>query len=297
MEKEIVPYQYSIIRYYHDVSTEEFLNIGVAIYCPSKNYFKVELIEKFKRLTDTFYGANGPFITQTTRKLNRRFSKITEDVANQQLELFKSTMPNLEQLLRLFLRRESSFQYSTISSGITSSSENALDETFENLYFDYIKKYWKEDDQTGRDDQEVWKVYEKQFKKVKVNTYLQPITIEAKNQKIDFDHAWKNAKWHLVEPVSFDMKTPGRITTKADQHLGKTLRLNLATNVASLSLLLGRPINQGRQVDKAYNRAKDILAQKLVEYNYKFDIYEEDAAVDLAHQWRKLIQEHHSIED
>ena len=31
-------YSYSVLRYVHDVATEEFINVGVAVFCPDNMY-------------------------------------------------------------------------------------------------------------------------------------------------------------------------------------------------------------------------------------------------------------------
>jgi hypothetical protein len=51
----------------------------------------------------------------------------------------------------------------------------------------------------------------------------------AKDDEIDFQHAWKNGAWHCLEPVSFDLLRADSIREKAHKVLGELTSLRDAT--------------------------------------------------------------------
>lgn len=285
MEQDYTSYHYSIIRYYHDAKTSEFLNIGLALYAPEFNYFRTLITTRYQRLTDTFYNADGEAYRAYIIKLQRRFDALSKDIENQQLKLFDNKDFNIINLLRKYLRKDSSFQYSNPANGITLASENALQTTFDHLYNDYVEKYITKTGKTSRTEEEVWRgVYRPKIEKInsEIIHQLQPKEIHTEKDNLVFDYAWKNGKYHLLEPISFDLATPHTIINKAHRNLGRNVLLNSSREIASLYLLLGKPINKEESVFRSYERAKDIIQPNGFDYKYNISIIEEDEAEDFA---------------
>jgi len=57
-------------------------------------------------------------------------------------------------------------------------------------------------------------------------------------------HAWKNGKWHAIEPVSFDLADPAEVKKKAHRIRGHldSVQDGLADQIA-LNLVIGQPSN------------------------------------------------------
>jgi hypothetical protein len=71
-----MPYSYVIFSYVHDVLTEEFLNIGIALYCSELNFFKTKITNKIRRISDTFEGFNGYYYKNVIKYLKKPMRKI-----------------------------------------------------------------------------------------------------------------------------------------------------------------------------------------------------------------------------
>ena len=65
------PFQYAILRYIHDQGTEEFLNIGLAMYSQPENYFRAQVLTRYRRVTQTFPGASGKLYKGFVDRLQR----------------------------------------------------------------------------------------------------------------------------------------------------------------------------------------------------------------------------------
>ena len=282
-KQDFTSYQYSVIRYHHDLSTGEFLNIGIAIYAPELNYFKAQITSKYSRITDTFCTANGEEYRYYINRLMRRFENKNHDLSSTQDALFNKESTDLEKILREYLRKESSFQYSNPSSGISKSSIDSIDKAFNNLYDKYVEKYIKKQDNRTRNEDQIWKdVYLPRIEEVQKNLVYSLVhtVVKTDYDDISYDYAWKNGKWHLIQPISFDLIKPGSITEKAQRFLGKNVLLNTSEEVKALYILLGQPQNKEKEIVKSYNKAKDIITAN--DFNYELEVIEEDGAKDFA---------------
>lgn len=281
---EYTPYQYSIIRYLHDPTTHEFLNIGLALYSPAFNYFKVDITSRYARITDTFFDADGSAYSSHVNKLMRRFSNLSEEISNNQIDMFNQEDGDFETYIRKFLRKESSFRYSGPASGIAPASEEGLKDTFNRLFSKYILKYIRTDEDDTRDEDEVWnQVYKPKIEEIDkgIIYHLNPRTIETPKDNFDYKYSWRNGAVNIIEPLSFDMKRAGSIRNKAHRYYGIHGLLNQSNvEISQLYLLLGKPRKQ--EVIDEYNKAINIISPNGDPYKYKLEIIEEDGAKDFA---------------
>lgn len=287
-ENRFIPYEYAIVRYVHDTTTSEFLNVGVAIYAPALKYLRVEISPRYRRIKDTFYAADGLTYSRYAKKLMRSFDSLSKSKASEN-DLFTKDEPNLEPILRKYLRRESSFQYSMPASGVAANSREGLEKTFENLYFDYVEKYTKASDRESRTETEVWRdTYRPALEKSKALFSLSPTTIRTQYSRLEYDHSWKNGRYHLIEIASFDLTDATYVKNKADRFLGKNVQLNQSPDVSNLYMLLGEPKSKDAGVLKSYSEAKSIISN----FDYQFDVklIEEDEASDFASHINQLIK-------
>ncbi len=81
--------------------------------------------------------------------------------------------------------------------------------------------------------------------------------IGAPDDDYEFEHSWKNERWRLYEPVSFDLLDAESITSKANRWLGRMVNLSEAPEKFVLHLLLGEP-SLGK-MRSAYTKAENIL--------------------------------------
>lgn len=79
----------------------------------------------------------------------------------------------------------------------------------------------------------------------------------AANYDYEFQHAWKNAIWHVYEPVSFDLVDAGSILDKANRWVGRATSLRDNSESFKIHVLLGEP--QDGQLQTTFTKAQNIL--------------------------------------
>ena len=284
-DQQFTSYQYSIIRYFHDAETQEFLNIGVALFAPEFNYFRTDITPLFRRISDTFFNANTDQYRSYVYRLLRRFDRLSREIEKNEVDMFEPQHVDIEPLMRKYIRRDSSFQYSIPASGISPATYRDLDDTFDHLFATYVEKYIKKREKETRDESVVWrKVYRPKIEKIDSNILdnLKPVTIQTPVDALEYELSWKNGKWHLILPISFDLLLPASLTNKAYRTLGRNVQLNGSREISRLYMLIGEPLNKDKNVMRSYSKSIDILTSNGVDYNYDRMLIFEDAAGDFA---------------
>jgi Protein of unknown function (DUF3037) len=62
---------YSVIRYIPDIFREEFVNVGVALFCPEAGYYQLQVIDRFGRgsKAQLLADSNATFVRQALADL------------------------------------------------------------------------------------------------------------------------------------------------------------------------------------------------------------------------------------
>jgi hypothetical protein len=242
-----------------------------------KGFFQVRLLTKYSRLTDTFPSADGEFYRSYIASLQRKFDTLSKEIMSPQLNFVASAPGKIEDILnKLLPKDDSSVIFDQAKSGVTDD----LVGTFNELYFRLVEYYLQAEEKGTRSDEDVWITYSKPLREQRILTLLAPHTIRTENDTLDFEYAYKNGRWSLLQPISFDLMSAYNIKKKARLWLGNQMVLKNSKEELNLYLLLGKPNENIPALAKAYNQAKDILTQESVDYNR--NLVEEDEAADFA---------------
>ena len=272
-----LPFQFAVLRYVHDAFTSEFLNVGIAFFCKVPAFFKVRLLQKYRRITNAFPEADGEFYRRYIASLQSKFDALAEKVNSKQ-SAFEPWLPDrVEELLTKVLPPDdSSIQFSEAQGGMTKD----LEATFEDVYKRLIEAHLPHEESESRNEAEVWNVFREPLRKQNVIRLFVPHVIHIKKLVFEFEHAWKNGHWSALQPLSFDLVQPKSIRNKAFQYFGTNVVLNDSKEINALNYLLGAPRRDDKDVQKEYARAKDLLGTG--EYAKKIKLIEEDEAEDFA---------------
>ena len=230
------PYSFSILRYVHDPVTQEFVNIGVALYSAQAGFLRAICTTHYARITHLFTKIDGNRFRQTTRYIQDRVNAVERALVG---ELPFEPGRTIEQLLaRVLPPDDSSLQFSyPVGVGLSSDLEKTLRELFSR----YVEQYAVKPGATRRDDEDVWRVFREPLERRQVTAILSAKRITASSYDYEFERAWKNEIWHVYEPVSFDMVDGGSILDKANRWVGRATSLNDASEPFKIHLLLGEP--------------------------------------------------------
>jgi hypothetical protein len=273
-----VTYTFTVLRYVHDITTEEFVNVGVAVYCPEAKYLSALCTTRYARASRMFLDFDASHFRSLMHFIQSRFEERGGQL-HQQL-LFDSFPTNVIDFARSILPvDDSSLQWSTPGSGLTLDPEKTL----EYLFATMVQRYEERPHRPSREDQDVWKPFKRELEKRRILAHLRPKRIVAKDDDYEFEHARKNEIWHAYEPMSFDLIEAESIIQKANRWLGRSINLQESKDKFKLYLLLGEPRDD--KLRPAYVKAKNILHKMpgKTEFvsEHEADSFSEDLANDI----------------
>lgn len=257
------PYTYTILRYVHDTTTGEFINVGVALYAPSLNYVSANCRTTLGRVSRTFPEVNRESFKEMVRFIQSRFEEIGAKLNlvsggpryGSILEIAHSVLPS----------DDSSLQWSPAGSGLTDNPSVTLEQLYERM----VMQHEGRQEKSQRNDDDVWKQYKKEFEAKQVLKSFAPVKIAVADDEVDFGHSWKNGIYHCLQPVSFDLAAGERIREKAHRWLGQMSSIQKAPQQFKVYILAGEP--QKAELRDAYNSAIGILKKMPVSHEIVTD--------------------------
>jgi hypothetical protein len=244
-------YTYSVLRYVHDVTSGEFVNVGVALYAPQARYLSATCRPTLGRLSKVFPGVNAAHFKALMRHIQNTFEERGERLSSE-LE-FTSHSGVLEIAQSVLPKDDSSLQWSPSGSGRTDDPAQALEKLFNRMVMRYEDKQIPH----GRTDDDVWRHFKRDLEGQRILQHFQPKMISVQDDEIEFQHSWKNGKWHCLEPISFDLAAADSIRDKAHRWLGQMASIQGAADPFKLYLLVGAP--QQGNLQPAFQSAMSIL--------------------------------------
>ena len=175
-------------------------------------------------------------------------------------------------------RDDSALQWSEVFSGLTSDPAA----TFERLLNRLVLRYQEKQQPPKKSDDQVWRTFSRALEGRNLVSHLQEHQIQAKVETVRFKHALKNGKWHLMEPVSFDLGSHESITDKAKRLLGQMSLLKSHSSEFRMYFLVGEP--EEIEVQEGYQKALQILEEIPCDKR----IYPESMADDFAAELERV---------
>lgn len=282
-----ISYTYSVVRYRHDPATGEMLNVGVVLWARSVRYLAARFEQRYERLSNTFVDFDGEHYKRSLRQFETALDRLSSDLDPSLLPPIE-TPETVAGLIKLIWPDEGlSFVSGPVLAGITDDPARALNEVFDRMVVSQYGSHRPE----KRDDDEVWSVYNAPLVREQVTRRLRPCILETELVTLKFQHAFKNKRWHLLEPVSFDYVRAESIQRRATSLLGNVDAISDYSELGTLNILLGRPQNENFQ--QHYVKAKNILHKLPV----KHQLVEEEEADDFAKQLADYMRSHGLIDD
>ena len=240
-------YTYTTLRYVHDVTTGEFVNVGLAMFAPDMDFAKAKCQKKIARIKATFPGLNTEAFKSSMRHVESAFRKVHDEL-NQlkgRLPFTENAKTALDIALKAIGKDDSAYQWSPMGSGSTSDPESTLERLYKRMVAanDEVA-----DAASHRQDNDVWRKFSSALQSRKLRDHFQPKTISVQDDEIPFDYAWKNGVWHCLAPVSFDLSSSSSIKDKAHKWLGQLASVSNAHDEFKVYFLVGEP-SQGDLTD------------------------------------------------
>ena len=237
-------YHFAILRYVHDVSTEEFVNIGVAMWIPGRSKLLFRVNERCGRLFSFFKNVDKPSYRRMVRNLKRAADLKWGSDNVSPAYLFKNTANHPFEIFHAIVREDAScFQWSRLMSGITHDVERRFEELFEEFvtFHESSVVQFYCDAYHPRSEPQIWKhvchVLEVHHLDRRVEY---GVKIEAPNYDHLFQMGWNNGTRQVLEPISFALKKPAGIVDKANTWSGRLFNLS-KSNDFGLTAVIAPP--------------------------------------------------------
>lgn len=282
-----VPYAYAVVAYVHDPVAGERLNCALLCLSPAERFLRCLTSKHSHRLEQAF----GRFVKQQHERvlsdLTLRTEALRESLGDDAAAW--GDADRLGELVKGLLRDQGlSYQASPVRFGLTADAKEEAEDLFARFVdaqrpMEVVER--QERGKRHRSDKDVWRSFNHVVRQRKaLKDALQPVTLRGAGMEIAFDHAVKNGRYHVVQPISFDVTSPRGIADKAVQWVGKGIALQGASDLAQMFLLVGKPSDPELQED--FQNALVFLRDGIPG---KHEIVAEDQVEHLAEELEKAI--------
>ena len=239
-------YRYAVLRYVHDIRTQEFLNVGVLFHAPTSGLLKFLRIERSRRLSGAFPGIDTKTFLETLTGIGEDFSRLARQSCETPTEkICHSVIP----------KDDSSFQWSSTAGGLTSD----IEKTLESVYFRHLGRYERKNEKHVRRDSDVWAMLRTELVQRHVHERIQSRKIATPLRSYQFPHTWMNHQIHAIKPLSLDGTDGNEIADKASLCVGVMRDLQRSKEQFQLHLLIGA--TQRPELADSFASARDLLLE------------------------------------
>ena len=273
-------YSYAVLRYMHDITTGEFVNVGVVVFCPEARFMVAMCRTTSERLRQVFPSLDTHAFRMLMQKVSARFSVLSEQAANQ-LQLDECTLLT-DWVYQVVPLDDSSLRWSALGHGLTAEPSATLEHLFER----FVRHHDRQQASVRRDDEKVWRNFSRALEQRNVLRHFLPHTFMAQDDEIQFERAWKNGQWHCLAPVSFDLASEETIRDKAHKWLGQLVSVGAANKDLHLYFLVGEPAE--KNLMPAFASALNILQKSDV----VVEVFKESDALALSQRLAERVQKH-----
>lgn len=279
-----IPYTYCLVKYLHDPAAGEMLNVGVLLCAPNLAFVESRFNLFYERLSNTFAGFDGDHYREIITSIQFSVDKLRNWHSTPTLFVMDSEMQTVDDVIkRIMPDRGLSIQFGPMLAGLAEDPHDELEYIFEQA----VASQYPRSHNESRTDEDVWTVYRRSFSNKKIDRVLRPTNLTSKEGfDFKFEHAFKNEKWHVLKPVNMDYANSAYIQSKATKVLGEAAALQDNKELGTYYILLGEPRIESHK--SSYIKAKNLLNKIPV----KKEIFEEDAADDLADLLADYIEQH-----
>lgn len=287
MTKARVPYTYCVLRYIHDPAAGEALNVGVLAFAPTEAWIECRIEQRYARLSSTFRDFNGHHYRAVTRRTLGAIEslKVRWRDSLPAIDAIPKTVEGVFHLL--FPDPGLSLQRGEMRAGLARDLDHAVADVFDRM----VASQHPDGPEARRTDAQVWSTVQITLEQLGVLEALRPKKFSSPSFNIEFDYAWKNAEWHVIQPVSMDYRQSDNLQRTATLWLGNATALKDQEELGELAIVLGPPQSSAQRA--AYSRAKDLLHKMPITHR----LVEEDEAEDFAKEVATMIREHDLLDE
>jgi hypothetical protein len=250
---ELTRYEYVLVRYVHDLASEEFVNIGIILFSREQGKFFVRMNERIGRVSEFFGDVRTAGLRSQVRQIQRAIVTLDEDLVH--ASLLEAPPASLQPIVAALVGESaySCFRASDLRYGVTADPADRCDALFE----EFIGRYERSEERLRRDEAQISREIDHRLARVPFKEKIDyAVRLESDTYAHEFHAGWQNGKRQVLEPVSFDYAAQGRIVDKASLWSGRLAELS-RVNEFGFTALAAPPSEP--TFGRAYERAVSIL--------------------------------------
>lgn len=272
-------FTYCIVRYAPDPGAGEALNVGVVLHT-EEGRTSWRFDHRYRRLSEAFAGFNGTVYRQSIGRVEEAL-RAASDSADRALIGSRRYTSAIDVLGVAICDQGLCLSVSEARGGVTNDTQAELGFIFERMVESRAPE--RTENQRRSDDQ-VWRHVFAPKIPPDVMNQLRPKKFTTSDTEVEFEHAYKNGRWHVVQPISLDYKGADTIQKRATQWAGTSLGLEGERELGTIYFLLGAPKDQ--RLQKSYERARNLLSKAPVAH----EVIEEHEADRFAETLTDLVR-------
>jgi hypothetical protein len=249
----VIPYEMALLQFTQKATSEERINIGVAVFSPETKEGAFRLSERYGRLASVYPGFDGASYRGLIRHMRRRLHDVLGGDGGEQRRL-PPDMNHIEDAIGFLAAvGNDNFMWSRIRYGICADLQARTDE----LYAEFVLQLEGASGRERVDGNALWDLVRAHAAFQPIAAELQPaIRIHAPLYDYVFKAGWRNGTQQVVEPISLDYQRPGEMVEEANKWRGRLDQLTEKNDFYLTAIITPPPT--GAAAEK-YLQAKQIL--------------------------------------
>ncbi len=249
-------YRYTILKYRHDAVVGEVMNVGVVLFCRETGQVGFEFSPHYRRLSQAFPHFDGDGYRLTMGRFKSALESLGSFRTTRLVELEdRARFGDIHALLRaIWPDHGLSYFPGPVTNGVSADMDRETRELFQRVV---LSQHPTRESAKRFDDQALWERFKTTLTSRGILEKLQSVSLGP--AEVEFEHAYKNERWHVIEPVSLDYQDGNAMKKRAFQVAGKAASVRDLEDMGTLTVLLGKPRRAGES--EPYRMARHVLDQ------------------------------------
>lgn len=214
-------YRLTMLQFVPRGSSDERLNIGVAVFAPETGEFLCRITSRSRRLSSAFPTIHGEGVRRILLALVDRARSI-ETVRRPRAELMRRYETLEDALNSLVLPHSESFRWTPPRSGVCDDLEVRLSQ----VYDEYVGRFELSSERDRIDDDGLWALASRVSPMAELLPKLRPLVLASDLYRYEFRAAWRNGTTQVLEPISLDYTRAHDIVERANTWAGRLVALS-----------------------------------------------------------------------
>lgn len=258
MKKPMAPFQYALLRYQHNLSAGELVNVGLVAWSPFGSCLLYDVPLRHQRLSSFFADFDGDGFKQNLGTIRSLIAKKSKELGDYGDLLTQQRPQNsLEEILHSIIPGDHNcFSWSSLRAGLTRD----LSLRIKQLAEEYLDRHEHRSARERRDDKAVERALSKAIRVAGLSRDVQPIEIKGGELNHEFKFSWRNGRQNVLEPISLDYKNAKDMTNRANTAIGKLFDLAKSQEeVKVFSVVTPPPRSESAAIRDQFNKACKML--------------------------------------